>query len=390
MDPIYLDHNATTPVEPEVVDAMQAYFGRRFGNASSVHQFGRDAKVALETAREQIAAFINCEPSELFFTSGGTESDNIAVLGTAFQWQAKKNHIIVGSTEHHAVLEPAEWLHHKHGFGFDKLPVDREGFTSPDSLRQLMTDQTFLVSVMHGNNETGAIQNLTALTEVCRERNVLFHTDAVQSVGKVPVDVKKLGVDLLSLTGHKIYGPKGAGALFVRQGVKITPLFYGGSHEKKRRPGTENVAGIVGLAKALEIAGRRMADDSARLGALTDYFIEAVLARIPHTHLNSPRRNRLPQVANLSFTGAEGESIVLSLDIEGVAVSSGSACTSGATEPSHVLVAMGIDRIVAQGAIRFSLGRSTTKEQIDRVLKVLPPIIERLRAMSPVHPQTQA
>ena len=390
MESIYLDHNATTPVDSEVAEAMRPYFCENFGNSSSVHQFGRDAKVSLETAREKIAAFINCEPSELFFTSGGTESDNIAVLGTAFQWQTKKNHVIVGSSEHHAVLEPAEWLHHKHGFAFDKLSVDREGRVSANTLKWLITDQTSLVSVMHANNETGTIQELNELTSVCREKNILFHTDAVQSIGKIPVDVKKLGVDMLSLTGHKIYGPKGAGALFIRQGIKISPLFYGGSHEKKRRPGTENIACIVGLAKALEIAGKKMEDDAQRLGSLADYFIDTVASRIPHTSINSPRNNRIPQTINLSFAGAEGESIVLSLDMEGIAVSSGSACTSGATEPSHVLVAMGIDRIVAQGAVRFSLGRSTTKDQIERVLNVLPSIIERLRAMSPVSPQSRA
>ncbi len=386
MDSIYLDHNATTPVAPEVVEAMRPFYHGHFGNASSVHQYGRDAKVALENAREQVAAFINCEPAELFFTSGGTESDNIAVLGTAFQLQQKKNHIIVGATEHHAVLEPAEFLHHKHGFTFDRLPVDHEGFADPNTLAGLVSDQTALVSVMHANNETGAVQDLAALTAITRAKSILFHTDAVQSIGKISVDVRKLGVDMLSLTGHKIYGPKGAGALYIRSGVKISPLFYGGSHEKKRRPGTENVAMIVGLAKTLDIAGKKMDDDAHRLGSLADYFIEKVIAAIPHTHVNSPRKNRIPQTVNLSFAGAEGESIVLNLDIEGIAVSSGSACTSGATEPSHVLVAMGIDRIVAQGAVRFSLGRSTTKEQLDRVLQVLPPIIERLRAMSPVAP----
>lgn len=390
MDSIYLDHNATTPVDPEVVSAMLPYLGKTFGNASSVHHFGRDAKVALENAREQVAAFIHCDPAELFFTSGGTESDNIAVLGTAFQLQPKKNHVVVGSTEHHAVLEPAEWLHHKHQFRFDRLSVDSEGFASTESLDELISENTALVSVMHANNETGTIQDLAVLTSVCRNKGVLFHTDAVQSIGKIPVDVRSLGVDMLSLTGHKIYGPKGAGALYIRSGVKISPLFYGGSHEKKRRPGTENIAGIVGLAKSLEIACKKMNDDATRLGTLADYFIDRVSSAIPHTHLNSPRRNRIPQTVNLSFAGAEGESIVLSLDMEGIAVSSGSACTSGATEPSHVLVAMGIDRIVAQGAVRFSLGRSTTKDQLDRVLQVLPPIIERLRAMSPISPAARA
>ncbi|MBI5267667.1 MAG: cysteine desulfurase, partial [candidate division Zixibacteria bacterium] len=329
MEPIYLDHNATTPVEPEVVAAMLPYLSGRFGNASSVHQYGRDAKVALESAREQIAAFINCEPSELYFTSGGTESDNLAILGTTMQWQGKKNHVVVGATEHHAVLEPAEWLHHKHSFRFDRLPVNRDGQSSPDALKQLLSDQTAVVSVMQANNETGAIQDITALSAVCRERGVLFHTDAVQAVGKIPVDVRKLGVDMLSLTGHKIYGPKGSGAMFVRQGIKLSPLFHGGSHEKKRRPGTENVAGIVGLAKALEIAGNRMAEDSARLMNLSDYFASTVLQTIPHTHFNGSRTNRLPQTVSLSFAGAEGESVVLNLDIEGIAVSSGSACTSG-------------------------------------------------------------
>ena len=390
MDSIYLDHNATTPVDLEVVSAMVPYLGKTFGNASSVHHFGRDAKVALENAREQVAAFIHCDPAELFFTSGGTESDNIAVLGTAFQLQPKKNHVVVGSTEHHAVLEPAEWLHHKHQFRFDRLSVDSEGFAFTESLDELISENTALVSVMHANNETGTIQDLEVLTSVCRNKGVLFHTDAVQSIGKIPVDVRSLGVDMLSLTGHKIYGPKGAGALYIRSGVKISPLFYGGSHEKKRRPGTENIAGIVGLAKSLEIACKKMNDDATRLGTLADYFIDRVSSAIPHTHLNSPRKNRIPQTVNLSFAGAEGESIVLSLDIEGIAVSSGSACTSGATEPSHVLVAMGIDRIVAQGAVRFSLGRSTTKDQLDRVLQVLPPIIERLRAMSPISPAARA
>ena len=390
LEPIYLDHNATTPVDPEVVEAMRPYFDGRFGNASSVHQFGRDAKVALESAREQIAAFINCEPSELYFTSGGTESDNIAVLGTAMQWQGKKNHVVVGGTEHHAVLEPAEWLSQRYGLKFDRLPVDREGFASPEALERLISDQTAIVSVMHANNETGTIQDIASLTAVTRKRGVLFHTDAVQSVGKISVDIKHLGVDMLSLTGHKIYGPKGSGALFVRQGVKISPLFHGGSHEKKRRPGTENVAGIVGLAKSLEIAGRRMAEDTAKLLSLSEHFTSNVLRAIPHTHLNGSRARRLPQTVSLSFAGAEGESIVLNLDIEGIAVSSGSACTSGATEPSHVLVAMGIDRIVAQGAVRFSLGRSTTREQIDYVLAKLPPIIERLRAMSPISPEARS
>ena len=388
MEQIYLDHNATTPVEPEVVEAVLPYLGETFGNASSVHSFGRDAKVALENSREQIAAFIHAEPSELYFTSGGTESDNMAVLGTAYQLKNRKNHLIVGATEHHAVFEPAEHLHEKENWTFDKLPVNSEGFASADTLAQLISDKTAIVSVMHANNETGTIQDIEALADVAKSKGVLFHTDAVQSVGKIPVDVKKLKVDMLSLTAHKIYGPKGIGALFVRQGVRVSPLFYGGSHEKKRRPGTENVAGAVGFAKALEIAGCRMNDDHQKLSELSNYFIDKVMTSIPDVVLNGSRTTRTPQTVNLSLVGIEGESILLSLDLEGIACSSGSACTSGATEPSHVLTAMGKPKIEAQGAIRFSMGRSTTKEQLNYVLEKLPPIIERLRAMSPVYERT--
>lgn len=386
MDPIYLDHNATTPVDCEVVEAMTPFLTGAFGNASSVHAFGRDARVALENAREQIAGFIKCRPDELYFTSGGTESDNLAVLGTAFQMKGKRDHIVVGAAEHHAVLEPAEYLHHEHGFGLDLAPVDSEGFVAPMRLRSLVTENTALVSIMHANNEVGTVQDIASLSKRAHELGALFHTDAVQSVGKVTVNVQDLDVDLLSLTGHKIYGPKGTGALFIRRGIKIDPLFYGGSHEKKRRPGTENVAGVVGLAKTLEIAARRMEQDNSRLSELADYFIDRVLKEIPKAYFNGPRMGRVPQTVNLSFPGAEGESLVLSLDTKGVAVSSGSACTSGATEPSHVLKAMGVDNLRGQGAVRFSLGRSTTREQIDYVLEVLPPVVERLRSVSPISP----
>ncbi len=385
MEQIYLDHNATTPVDPEVADIMSRYFVKEFGNASSVHNFGRNAKVALENAREQIAAFINCEPAELYFTSGGTESDNIAVLGTAYQYKKRKNHLIVGSTEHHAVFEPAEFLHQKENWDLDFLPVNTDGFSTASDLEELITDNTALVSVMHANNETGTIQDIKALAQIANSQKVLFHTDAVQSIGKITVDVKELGVDMLSLTAHKIYGPKGIGALFIRQGVKIAPLFYGGSHEKKRRPGTENVAGAVGLAKALEIASRRMEQDHKKLSELADYFIDKVSSSIADIVFNGSREKRIPQTVNFSFIGIEGESILLSLDLEGIACSSGSACTSGATEPSHVLTAMGKPKIEAQGAIRFSLGRSTTVEQLDYVVEKLIPTIERLRSLSPIY-----
>lgn len=385
MEQIYLDHNATTPVDPEVADIMSRYFVKEFGNASSVHNFGRNAKVALENAREQIAAFINCEPSELYFTSGGTESDNIAVLGTTYQYKKRKNHLIVGSTEHHAVFEPAEFLHQKENWDLDFLPVNTEGFCTASDLEKLLNDKTALVSVMHANNETGTIQDIKTLAQIANSQKVLFHTDAVQSIGKITVDVKELGVDMLSLTAHKIYGPKGIGALFIRQGVKIAPLFYGGSHEKKRRPGTENVAGAVGLARALEIAGKKMEQDHKKLSELSDYFIDKVSSSIADIMFNGSREKRIPQTVNLSFVGIEGESILLSLDLEGIACSSGSACTSGSTGPSHVLTAMGKPKIEAQGAIRISLGRSTTVEQLDYVVEKLIPIIERLRSLSPVY-----
>lgn len=385
METIYLDHNATTPVDPEVVEAMLPYLRGTFGNASSVHFAGRDAKVALENSREQIAEFINCQPAELIFTSGGTESDNMAIFGVMRYLKKRRSHLVIAGSEHHAVLEPAEHLREKEGFSLDILPVDNKGFVSPDSLRKVITDETALVSIMHANNETGVIQDIRALSDVVHEKGALFHTDAVQSTGKIPVDVVELGVDLLSLTGHKIYGPKGTGALFVRQGIKLAPLLYGGSHEKRRRPGTENIAGIVGLAKALEIAGKLMREDHKRFAELADHFIDSLLASIPDCRLNGPRENRIVPTVNISFNGVEGESIILSLDLESIAVSSGSACTSGAVDPSHVLSAMGMSAVEAHGSIRFSMGRSTTREQIDRVLTVLPPIIERLRSMSPLY-----
>jgi len=389
MDFIYLDHNATTPVDPAVVEAMLPYLTEKSGNASSVHYAGRDAKVALENAREQIAELINCAPAELVFTSGGTESDNMAVLGIARQLKSRRNHLIVGAAEHHAVFEPAEFLHKKEGFSLDVLSVDSEGFASPEQLRKLVSEQTALVSVMYANNETGTIQDIAALATVAHEKGALFHTDAVQAVGKIPVDIRELDVDLLSLTAHKLYGPKSIGALFIRQGIKLQPLMFGGAHEKRRRPGTENVAGAVGLAKALEIAVARMEEDDRRLRELSEYFIDKLMAAIPDVRLNGSRERRTPQTVNVAFSGVESESIILSLDMEGIAASSGSACTSGAVEPSHVLTAMGIPATVAHGAIRFSLGRSTTREQLDQVLKVLPPIIERLRQMSPVYQKQQ-
>ncbi len=385
MDLIYLDHNATTPVDPAVAEAMMPFLTAGFGNASSAHSFGREAKVALENSREQVAAFINCDPSEVYFTSGGTESDNLAVMGAAIQRLSKQNHLVVGAAEHPAVLEPAQFLASTHGLELDLLPVDSEGLSHPHELEKIITDKTSVVSVMYANNETGVVADIKALAEIAHSRKALFHTDAVQAIGKRKVDVKDLDVDLLSLTAHKIYGPKGIGALYIRQGIKIAQLFHGGSHEKKRRPGTENVAGAVGLAKTLKIAGQCMEGDFASRSELSDYFIKNVQEKITDTKLNGSLKHRLPHTANLSFAGVEGESVVLSLDMDGIAVSSGSACHSGAVEPSRVLTSMGVDTVLALGAIRFSMGRSTTRKQIDYVLQKLPPVIQRLREMSPVY-----
>ncbi len=382
MDRLYLDHNATTPTAPEVVDAMLPYLGTNFGNAGSVHSFGRDAKVALETAREEIASLVNADPSEIYFTSGGTESDNIAVYGTTLRLAKRRPHLIVGAAEHHAVLEPAEHLQKKHGLELDLLPVDRQCFSSVETLRRLLRDSTSLVSVMHANNEVGTVQDIAAMAQAAHERGALFHTDAVQTVGKLPIDVKAMDLDLMSFTAHKIYGPKGIGALFVRSGVKVDPLMLGGAQEKGRRPGTSNVAGAVGFAAALRLAARCCADDARRIGRLANNLMDQVTARIPETVIHSPRDHRLPQTVNLSFVGVEGEPVILQLDLEGIAISSGSACTSGATEPSHVLAAMGVERAVALGALRISLGRSTAEADVDRLLHVLPPIVERLRAMT--------
>jgi len=388
-DIVYMDNAATTRVAPEVEQEMERYFRDNFGNPSSLYTAANRAKKeGLDSSRETISGLIGVEPKEIIFTSGATESDNLAVLGAAFQRQNRRKHVVVGATEHHAVLEPTEYLQHRHGFDWDIAPVDSDGFVSPKRLANVVNENTSLVSIMHANNEVGTIQDLSPLIEVAHNSGALFHTDAVQSCGKIALDMHKLGLDMASMTGHKIYGAKGTGALYIREGIKITPLFHGGSQEKKRRPGTDNVAGAVGLAKALEIAGRRMEQDWNQISELADYFIDSVLKNIPDTYFNGPRMGgRIPQVCNISFAGIEGESILLALDMEGIACSSGSACTSGATEPSHVLVAMGKERVAAQGAIRFSLGRSTTKAQMDYVLEKLPPIIERLRSMSPMYKQ---
>ncbi len=389
MRQVYLDNNSTTPVDERVLQAMLPFLKEHFGNASSVHTFGREAKTALEKSREKVAAVIGADPSEIYFTSGGTESDNIALMGTAWYQEKKKNHIIISSIEHHAILEAAKFLE-KRGFAVDYLPVDKEGFVSPDILRQKVTDKTSIVSIMHANNEVGTIQDIAALSEIAHRAGAAFHTDAVQTAGKVKIDVKALGVDLLSMSGHKIFGPKGTGVIFIKRSHKITPLSHGGHHEKKRRAGTENVPGIVGFGAALELADSMRESEHHRLAQLADHFIDEVQKRIPRVYLNGPRDNerRVPSTVNLSFEYIEGESIILSLDMKGVAVASGSACTSGSLEPSHVLTAMSVPVELAQGSIRFSMGRFTSREDIDYTLDCLPEIIERLRAMSPLYQKT--
>lgn len=381
---IYLDHNATTPVHPEVLEAMLPYYKDKFGNASSIHGFGKETKVALEESREKVAKLINASPSEIYFTSGGTESDNLAIKGAAFANRKKGKHIITSKIEHHAILESCKFLE-KEGFEVTYLPVDGGGLIDPDDLKKAMRKDTILVSLMYANNEVGTIEPLEELCKITKENGVYFHTDAVQAMGKVPVDVQKLNVDMLSISAHKIYGPKGVGAIYVRKGTRITPWSHGGSHERSRRAGTENVPGIVGLVKAIEIAYRDMEEQSRYLRNLSESFYKKLTQAIPDVFLNGDLERRIPNTLNLSFKAVEGESIILSLDLKGVAVSTGSACASGALEPSHVLSAMGIAPEIAQAAIRFSFGRENTMEDVEYLVEILPEIVSRLRSMSPLY-----
>ena len=387
MKKVYLDHNATTPVHPEAVKAMLPYFGERFGNPSSVHSFGQEARHALDEARGVVAAAIGARSDEIVFTSGGTESDNLAVTGVATALAGKRRHIITSKIEHHAVLGTCEHLASA-GFEVTEVPCDGDGIVDSQSVRDAVRKDTILITIMHANNETGAIQPIEEVGKVALERGIVFHTDAVQSLGKLPLDVNALGVNLMSVSSHKVYGPKGVGALFVRRGTPLAPIAFGGHHERKRRAGTENVSGIVGFAKAVELATKDLEATQARVLRLRRKLEEGVLAAVPHVRLNGHPTKRLPSTASLCFEFIEGESLVLSLDMEGIAVSSGSACTSGASEPSHVLLAMGVPPAVAQGSVRFSLGVENTESGVDYVLEVLPRIVERLRAMSPLYRQS--
>lgn len=381
MRKVYLDHAATTPVDPQVADAMVAVISDTFGNPSSIHGFGRAARKAMEEARVRVAALIDASPSEIIFTSGGTEADNLAIRGVARAHRDRGNRIITSQAEHHAVLHTCEELE-KEGFEVVYLPVDGEGRVRPDQVEAAITDRTILCTVMLGNNEVGTIHPIAAIAAACRRRGVLVHTDAVQAVGQIPVDVQQLGVDLLSMSSHKIYGPKGVGALYVRRRTKILPVQFGGGHERKLRAGTENVPGIVGFGKAAELAAGRLTERVEHLRRVRDRLMEGLLA-IPGVRLNGAREERLPNNLNVSVEGVEGESLLLALDMKGIAVSSGSACTSGSLEPSHVLRAMGVPTDAAHGALRFTAGAGTTDEDVDYVLEVVPAVVERLRRLSP-------
>jgi len=381
---IYLDNNATTRVYPEVVEAMLPYLSTHYGNPSSIHSFGREAKGALDDAREKIASVIKAKPKEIFFTSCGSESDNWAIKGIAYTNSDKGDHIITSQIEHSAILKTCKHLEGE-GFKVTYLPVDRYGMVSPSALREAITDRTVLISIMHANNEVGTIEPIEETGAIAREAGIYFHTDAVQSFGKLSIDVEKMKVDLLSLSGHKIHAPKGIGGLYVRRGLRFEPLIHGGEQERGKRAGTENIPYIVGLGVAAEIAMRNMAEEGERLRRLRNKLQHGIEEKIGHIYVNGHPTERLPGTLNVSFEGIEGESILLSLDLKGIAASSGSACTSGSVEPSHVLVAMGIPPQLAQGSVRFSLGGDTTDEDIDYVLEALPPIVDRLRAMSPTY-----
>ena len=377
---VYLDHNASTQVHPEVVAAMLPYFGERFGNPSSVHSFGREAREGVEIAREQVANFLRVSKDEVVFTSGGTESDNLAIKGVAGARGA--GHLITSQIEHHAVLRTCQVLETQ-GFAVTYLPVDGDGLINPDDVRRAMRPDTILITIMHANSEVGTIQPVDAIGAIARERGIPFHVDGVQTFGKVPIDLDGFGIDLLSFSSHKIYGPKGVAGLYVRKGIKMVSVQHGGEHERRRRAGTENVPGIVGFGKAVELRAREMEAEATRLTALRTRFWEGVSARVPDVRLNGHATRRLPGTLNLCFRHVESESIVLGLDLKGVAVSAGSACTSGNVEPSYVLVAMGVPLDWAMGSVRATLGRLNTDADIDYVLEVLPPLVERIRSLSP-------
>jgi cysteine desulfurase len=383
---IYVDHAATTPIRSEVLEEMMPYLTERFGNPSSIYSYGREAKKAIEEAREKVAKAIGAGPLEIYFTGSGTEADNWAIIGTAFANRNKGNHIITSSIEHHAVLHTCEYLE-KQGFSVTYLPVDEYGMVKLETLKKSINDRTILVTIMHANNEIGTIQPIKEIGEFLKEKDITFHTDAVQTVGKIPVNVKDLKVDMLSLSAHKIYGPKGIGALYIRKGIKIHPYIHGGAQERKRRAGTENVAGIVGLGKAIELAISNLEGQREYLTSLRDKLIKGIQEKIPYVRINGHPTQRLPHNVNMCFEFIEGESLLLNLDMKGICASSGSACTSGSLEPSHVLLAIGLPHEIAHGSLRLTLGKDNTQEDVDYILEVLPQIVNKLRDMSPLFNQ---
>lgn len=380
---IYLDHAATTPMRPEILDVMRTYFLERFGNPSSLHTYGLEARKAIEDAREQIAHTIGATPPEIVFTSGGTESDNMALRGVLRAGSGESDHIITSAIEHPAVLETCKFLEQR-GHEVTYVSVDVDGRINPSEVEEAIRDNTRLISIMHANNEIGSIQPIAEVGAIAASHGVYMHTDAVQSVGKVPVDVAALNVDMLSISSHKIYGPKGVGCLYVRKGTRIKPLIFGGGHERGLRSGTENVSGIVGFSEAMRLASEDFADN-VRIQRLRDALIDAVLREIPYTRLNGGKERRLPNNANFSFSYIEGESLVLRLNAKGIAGSTGSACSSKKLEPSHVLLAIGLDPVDAHGSLRLTLGRETTEADVQYVNDVLPEIVDQLRQMSPLY-----
>jgi cysteine desulfurase len=383
MKPIYMDHSATTPVAAEVLEAMLPYFSQRFGNASSLHGFGREAKEALEESRQRVARLLNAHPGEIVFTSGGTESDNLALRGIAYKNRNSGRHIITSQIEHPAILETCRSLEQE-GFSVTYLPVNREGLIELSELERAIRPDTILISIMHANNEVGTIQPLEEVGRLAADRDIYLHTDAVQTVGKIPVDVEAIGADLLSLSAHKLYGPKGVGALYIRRGTKMQSLSTGGGHERNLRSGTENVAGIVGLARAADLAGEEMAEEGQRLVQLRDRLAELVLGRVKDAWVNGSMEKRLPGSLNFGFSYVEGESLLLYLDSKGIAVSTGSACSSHKLEPSHVLLALGLKPEECHGSLRITMGRSNNQEQVDYVAECISEAVERFRMMSPL------
>lgn len=384
MKKYYLDNAATTPTDPRVLQAMLPCFTEVYGNPSSLHAFGQTAKHLVEEARKTVASFIEASPEEIIFTSGGTEGNNTVVEGIAHARREKGNHVITSKIEHHSILEPCHFLE-KDGFEITLIPVNEYGLVDPDDVRKAITKKTILISIMHANNEIGTIQLLTEISKIARENGIYFHTDAVQTFGHFPISVNELQIDLLSASAHKLYGPKGIGILYVRKGTRIEPILRGGDQERRRRASTHNVPGIVGLGKAVELAKEEVANEIEKLTVLRNMLIDGILTKIEHSRLNGHPTQRLPNNVNISFSYVDGESMLLKLDMEGIACSTGSACTSSTLEPSHVLSAIGLPLELAHGSLRFSLGRQTTQDNIRYVLEVLPGIISKLRSISPAY-----